>query len=295
MTCSKQLLAKVNNLIHLYNECLLKQCLKNNRMIDDHKLCVGHDVQHAHPACSASTTPPHEQKVGPREISWPKALPITSVNVDVQTCRNSLGVRVGGPDSALDMIFWQSDPTFRQSITPFPCLACSEQAQSTLPVHFPQCSGAVSPNLLDHQDQELQAARLLQEQSFHPPHVLSRPLLAPLLNIWPQLLGSGEYRVAAAKHFWETHTSSGNQNKAVHPGAAHRTVIEKLQLHLFSTLSAKDLRIAIRNKQKRAMELLTTNVRYQAEGSFALYYGSSIMQALQPTVNCNWAAAVTSK
>lgn len=56
MTCSKQLLAKVNNLIHLYNECLLKQCLKNNRMIDDHKLCVGHDVQHAHPACSASTT-----------------------------------------------------------------------------------------------------------------------------------------------------------------------------------------------------------------------------------------------
>ena len=56
MTCSKQLLAKVNNLIHLYNECLLKQCLKNNRMIDDHKLYVGHDVQHAHTACSASTT-----------------------------------------------------------------------------------------------------------------------------------------------------------------------------------------------------------------------------------------------
>lgn len=48
MTCSKQLLAKVNNLIHLYNECLLKQCLKNNRMIDDHKLYVGHDVQHTH-------------------------------------------------------------------------------------------------------------------------------------------------------------------------------------------------------------------------------------------------------
>lgn len=56
MTCSKQLLAKVNNLIHLYNECLLKQCLKNNQMIDDHKLYVGHDVQHAHRACSASTT-----------------------------------------------------------------------------------------------------------------------------------------------------------------------------------------------------------------------------------------------
>lgn len=56
MTHSKQLLAKVNNLIHLYNECLLKQCLKNNRMIDDHKLYVGHDVQHAHAACSASTT-----------------------------------------------------------------------------------------------------------------------------------------------------------------------------------------------------------------------------------------------
>lgn len=55
MTCSKQLLAKVNNLIHLYNECLLKQCLKNNRMIDDHKLCIGHDVLRAHTACSAST------------------------------------------------------------------------------------------------------------------------------------------------------------------------------------------------------------------------------------------------
>lgn len=58
MTCSKQLRAKVNNLIHLYNECLLKQCLKNNQMIDDHKFCVGHDVPHAHPACSASTTRP---------------------------------------------------------------------------------------------------------------------------------------------------------------------------------------------------------------------------------------------
>lgn len=55
MTCSKQLLAKVNNLIHLYNGCLLKQCLKNNRMIDDHKLYVGHDVLGAHTACSAST------------------------------------------------------------------------------------------------------------------------------------------------------------------------------------------------------------------------------------------------
>lgn len=55
MTCSKQLLAKVNNLIHLYNECLLKQCLKNNQMIDDHKLCAGHDGLGAHTACSAST------------------------------------------------------------------------------------------------------------------------------------------------------------------------------------------------------------------------------------------------
>lgn len=56
MTCSKQLLAKVNNLIHLYNECLLKQCLKNNRMIDVHKLHIGHDVQHEHRTCSAGTT-----------------------------------------------------------------------------------------------------------------------------------------------------------------------------------------------------------------------------------------------
>lgn len=55
MTCSKQLLAKVNNLIHLYKECLLKQCLKNNQMIDDHKLYVGHDVLGAHTVCSAST------------------------------------------------------------------------------------------------------------------------------------------------------------------------------------------------------------------------------------------------
>lgn len=55
MTCSKQLLAKVNNLIHLYNGCLLKQCLKNNRMIDDHKLYVGHDVLGAHTASSAGT------------------------------------------------------------------------------------------------------------------------------------------------------------------------------------------------------------------------------------------------
>lgn len=60
MTCSKQLLAKVNNLIHLYNERLLKHCLKNNCMIDDHKLYVGHDVQHTHTVCvcSVSTTRP---------------------------------------------------------------------------------------------------------------------------------------------------------------------------------------------------------------------------------------------
>lgn len=67
MTCSKQLLAKVNNLIHLYNECLLKQCLKNNRMIDDHKLCVGHDVLRA---CSAST--PRTSAAGGGNCVWQK-------------------------------------------------------------------------------------------------------------------------------------------------------------------------------------------------------------------------------
>lgn len=64
MTCSKQLLAKVNNLIHLYNECLLKQCLKNNQMIDDHKVYVGHDVQRAQTACSASVTRTSNAGVG---------------------------------------------------------------------------------------------------------------------------------------------------------------------------------------------------------------------------------------